>query len=875
MRTLNLFRKLSLRRNSTPKDHLARLLRFKYSAFEMLTDSNTQLLRIITDIEEKLRGDQTFGMSYVRAQADRAMFHTLRMVKNLDDLSQQRYPALLEVYGSIEAELRKALGQKNEEGPVGLVCTLDHIAREMVDSVGAKIANLGEMHSRLGLPVPEGFAITAQGFSTFLSYNNLFEKIDAKKMEIDPRSVGSIAESSRQIQQMIMSAEIPPELNAAILESYRLMGERIGRNKTHFRDVLVALRSSASGEDREGSFAGQYLTLLNVTPEGLIPAYKEVVASLYSAPAIAYRLDKGIRDEDMAMSVACLEMIDAVASGVVYTSHPFNLLDDNILITAVWGLGPYAVEGRITPDSYRVDKDDVNHILNTTVSHKQVQLVARPDGGACEIPVEKDRQDVPCLTPSQMGALAGYALTLERHYKGPQDIEWALDRQGRLVLLQTRPLRVRSLDLHAGPIPSVSDRPLISGGTTAYPGVACGPAYRVNSEEDLVDFPEGAILVARSPSPKFATVMRRARAILTDLGSVAGHMASLAREFSVPTILDTRVATSTVSTGMEITVDAYSGRVYRGFIPELAALQKVAEPPMRGTPVYEALEKIAGLIVPLNLTDPKSSAFGPRSCKTLHDMGRLMHEVSYAELFQIGDLAAGNEGFAVRLDARIPLDLYVSDLGGGIVPQKEDARRIGIEDVASVPFKALLKGMTHDSFRRDSLRPVNLGGFVSVMMEQMTAPPPDGVGFGEGSFAIVSESYLNFSSRVGYHYGALDAYCAPGVDRNHIGFSFKGGAADYVRRNRRVRAIALILRELDFAVETHEDSVNARLQKSACDVITDRLDMLGRLIVYTRQMDMLMHSEESVQAVADDFLSGNYTLDRIRHQGELTRKPPG
>ena len=163
--------------------------------------------------------------------------------------------------------------------------------------------------------------------------------------------------------------------------------------------LRVSLRSSATGEDSELSFAGQYLSVLNVTPDQLISTYKQVVASLYTPPAIAYRLNKGIRDEDIAMSVACLEMIDSVASGVIYTRHPFNFLDDNIMITAVWGLGPYAVEGRITPDSYTVDKKDLNHILSTVVSHKPVHLTNLPEGGLQELPVEPENQDAPCLSP--------------------------------------------------------------------------------------------------------------------------------------------------------------------------------------------------------------------------------------------------------------------------------------------------------------------------------------------------------------------------------------------------------------------------------------------------------------------------------------------
>jgi pyruvate,water dikinase len=230
-------------------------------------------------------------------------------------------------------------------------------------------------------------------------------------------------------------------------------------------------------------------------------------------------------------------------------------------------------------------------------------------------------------------------------------------------------------------------------------------------------------------------------------------------------------------------------------------------------------------------------------------------------MFRIGDLLSGKEGFAVKLEAAIPLDLYVIDLGGGISLGREGMKRIKMEDISSAPFRALLQGMTHEAFQRSQPRPVNFSGFFSVMREQMIAPPEAADHFGEKSFAIISDQYLNFSSRVGYHYSALDAYCGPAVNMNYITFSFKGGAADDVRRNRRVRAIALILKELDFVVDVKGDRVDAHFQKYECELIREKLELTGKLLLYTRQMDMLMQDEATVQALARNFLAGNYSLE--------------
>jgi pyruvate,water dikinase len=183
--------------------------------------------------------------------------------------------------------------------------------------------------------------------------------------------------------------------------------------------------------------------------------------------------------------------------------------------------------------------------------------------------------------------------------------------------------------------------------------------------------------------------------------------------------------------------------------------------------------------------------------------------------------------------------------------------------------------MLHEEVRAREPRPVQLSGLMAVMREQMLAAPNVEERFGDRSYAIISDKYLNFSSRVGYHYSVLDAYCGDTVNKNYITFSFKGGAADDVRRGRRVRAIAIVLMGLDFSVEVKGDRVDARLQKYEAPVIQAKLDLIGRLLIFTRQMDMLMTSEAGVEAVAKNFLQGNYGLDMGAIAGSSPETAPG
>jgi len=834
--------------------------RRKYKHFQELLESNAELLKIVTDMEVKLRGEQVYGMSYIRAQATRAVFHTLRMAGSFDNLSGAPNARLREKVEEIQNKIKEDLESRKEFHGARHVLPYMAITRDMVDAVGGKSANLGEILNRVGLPVPRGFAITTSAFQDFFAHAGIWTEIKRIKLTIMPEVPETLEEASEEIQRLVITAPMPPELEREILDAHARLAQECGREPD---SLSVALRSSAIGEDSELSFAGQYLSMLNVSRDKILVTYRYVLASLYTSRAISYRLLKGIVDEDMGMSVACLEMIDSVASGVMYTRHPYNAHDDRVLLNAVWGLGPYAVDGVVTPDSQSLARGTLEP-QDVRVVEKPVQLVCGAGGSLVETPVPEERRAVPCLTREQAQTLGRYALALEEHYGTAQDIEWALTPRGRLLILQSRPLGlVAGQSVVPAGMPRIEGREVLaSGGEVAQPGIGSGPAHVVLSDDDLADFPEGGVLVAAHSSPKFMVLMQKAQAIITDFGSITGHMASLSREFGVPTILGLKTATRDIKNGMAVTVDAYSGRVFAGEVEELLAFKAPKAAHMQGTPVHEVLSRVAAHIIPLHLIDPKADNFRVRGCSTIHDVMRLLHERCYAEMFKLSDMASGKDGVAQRLKAKTGLDLHVIDLGGGVRAGTNRRGELHPEDVESRPFKSLLDGLTLDQEQLTTPRPVQVKGLLSVMGQQMISnPSAGGQRFGDRSYAIISDKYINFSSRVGYHYGVLDCYCGRTVSKNYITFSFKGGAADDLKRARRARAIGLILEANGFTVEVQGDRVVGRLQKHDTDVILEKLWLMGKLLQFTRQTDMLMVDDRSVRAMADCFLSGKYVLD--------------
>ncbi len=860
-RLYSIFKKKTKQRHSD--HHVMNVFRMKYANFKALLESNSELLKIITDIEEKLRGQDVFGMAYIRSHSARIIFHAARMVKSFENLSGREYQHLSERIDHIQHTIKAELERKVHSLVMEYVLPYDRITKEMVDFVGGKNANLGEIGNRADIPVPAGFAITTRAFEIFLQANELTDEIRKQMMEVVASQPETIVRLSEAIQRLFLEAEVPADIANGISEAYtNLCAKSVSGRK----NINIAMRSSAIGEDSELSFAGQYVSALNVPPTRIIQEYKKILASLFTPRAISYRLHMGIPFEDVVMSVACVEMIPAKASGVMYSRHPFNVLENNVIINAVWGLGPYVVDGTVTPDSYTLSKDSEPILLDSKISEKPVLLTTRPDGFLMQQPVAPELRKQPCLSEDQLKTLVRYAVQLENHFQGPQDMEWAVDPDGHLYILQARPLR---LEGKIGPNEKGETQRLpgytllLEGGDTAYPGVGFGRAHHVSSEDDIISFPEDGVLIAAHPSPQYVIVMPKARAIVTDSGSVLGHMASLAREFKVPALLNTQSATAKVEHGAQITVDAYSGRVYLGRVAELIEMKIQRGAFMIDTPVYKTLQKMADLIVPLNLVDPKSPDFVPQNCRTIHDIMRLVHELSYSELFQISDLAAGRGRISKKLEAALPIDLYIIDLDGGLRDGIQALPKVTVTDLTSVPFKALLKGMLREDLQSLEPRPIEIKGFFSVISEQMLSPPNLAAErFGEKSYAIISDKYLNFSSRVGYHYSVLDCYCGKTSTKNYINFQFKGGAADDVRRNRRARLIEKVLGELAFLVEVQGDRVTARFAKQEPEVIEEKLDYLGRLLVFTRQMDMLMRNEESITYLADCFQKGEYNFDR-------------
>lgn len=831
-------------------DTVLRSFRMQYMHFKDLLLSNAELGTIMAEIDEKLRGSALFGMNEIRAMATRSVFHALRMVTALNAISGNRYAVLPDMVDHINARITTILDSKPQPDLRELTIPLAEVNREFVDVVGGKCANLGELRNNAGIPTPPGFAITTAAYNAFLNAEGLRDEILKLLRDASPDAPATVVAVSDAIFKTIDQVRVPDHVMEALYETWDTIFDAPLQTR-------AALRSSAISEDGILSFSGQYRTILGVTRDTLESAFREVLGSLFSPRAITYRIHHGVSFEQCAMGMACIEMVDAVSSGIIFSRHPVDPLSDEMVLNAIWGLGAYAVDGIIEPDTWHIKPGKKPKISSSVIADKGVRLVSTPEGKHEEV-VPQELRTKPSLTTEQVFELAAIASKLDAHYHHPQDIEFAVNTKGQIMILQSRPMRLASAQHNGkGSEPIAGADLLLSGADIACPGIGCGPAVQAASLSNLSDFPEHGVLIAPHSLPNYVLVMNRAQAIITEAGSITGHMASLAREFNVPTILNVKHATERIQNGQILTVDAITGRVYGGEVPELLALKPEREFKMADSPVHATLRQVADQIIPLHLLDPKSALFKPESCTTLHDVMRFVHELCYTEMFRISDRASDAGSVSCQLKVKLPIDFHLIDLGGGL--KDVDGPYVFIEQVQSLPLNALLAGMMRPEVHIRGPRPVNMSGFLSVMNQHILEPPTAQASrFGEKSYGIVSDKYLNFSSRVGYHYSVVDAYCDQNMSKNYITFQFKGGAADEVRRERRVRCIAIILSRLGFTTEVRGDMTQAKFQKYSLEETQERLDQLGRLLIVTRQMDMLMNSEGAVTLMADNFLNGVY-----------------
>lgn len=431
------------------------------------------------------------------------------------------------------------------------------IDKNDLELAGGKGANLGEMVSA-GFTVPNGFAITVYAYDLFLEQNGLSEKIYPLLKKTNVENPDELENTSRSIQRLIKSGELPEEIVKEVISSYKKLS---GQSKGE----LVAVRSSATAEDLpKASFAGQQASFLNIKGEANLLNYiRDCWASLFTARSIFYRVENKIPHEKVKISVIVQKMVQSEVSGVMFTIDPVTNKKDNLVIEAVWGLGEMIVQGAVIPDKYVIQKETF-YILSKEISDQRLQLI-KVGSETNEVEVPKKVRELPKLSNEEIVKLAKVGELLQAHYYFPQDVEWA--KEGKdIYIIQTRPITTMGEEKKIGEIEGeikVLDTPLLKG-SPASPGMATGPVRVLQSTREIEKVQKGDILVAPMTSPDFVPAMKRAAAIVTDKGGQTSHAAIVSRELGIPCVVGTNDATSKLKDEMIITVNGETGLIFLG-----------------------------------------------------------------------------------------------------------------------------------------------------------------------------------------------------------------------------------------------------------------------------------------------------------------------
>ena len=803
----------------------------RYLQYKRLLAANSAILTTVADIQVKMDEGFLFDMRYVREACDRLGQEVEAMVGALNGMAGGRYSALDTVRQQVASLVEEELvGAKLQPGPLAL--PLAEVRQGLF--FGGKAEKLAEL-TRLGLTVPAAFGVSAYAQKLFFESGGLEDFIGEAIAQSHIRNLESLRDAGEAIQAKIMSQPLPPELSRAIAEQL-----------ANLSSSRVAVRSSALQEDSFFSFAGQFETVLNVPRDQVEERYKEVIASQFTPRALYYCHASGFSYQELAMGVLVMEMVPVQCAGVLYTDDPRG--GEGAIINAVSGLGSLAVGGVVEPDIYRVEDGGMaaQHVGEKTHMH-----VAAPEGGVLDVPTPADLQG-PCLAEDQVLALAELGNRVKKHFHLPQDIEWALDTQGSFYLLQARPLRV-SARLKADYLPPQikGAEMLLSNSIIASRGAGAGPVYLLQGE-GLDDIPQDAVLVTPRALPEYGVVVGRVAAVVCEAGSATSHLATVMREARIPALFGAKGATAALQPGSLVTVDAYYGNVYAGRVEELLKAPRGGDDAVRQTRAYKVLERVLQHITPLNLLDPRGANFRPEGCRTYHDITRFAHEKAMEELFQVSAGRLDEEG-ARRLVSTIPLELNIIDLGGGLSPEAANLVKVRPEHLTSRPMLAYWRGVSAVGWQGP--KPVDLAGFMSVVMTTATDTNIT-ERLHEKNFAIITHDYMNLSNRLGFHFATIEAFLgAPG--ESYVSFTFYGGGAELPRRMRRVRFLTRILEDLDFRVEPKEDSITARIDGYDADTLEGKLEVLGRLMMVSKQLDMVMLSEDAVEQYYREFSQGH------------------
>jgi pyruvate,water dikinase len=777
-----------------------------FSNFRRILDLNNAALAHMAEMEQALGGEYIFDRPFLENSVRRISSLVHHCVYCLNALTGNAYVDLYDRYQDILALLDAILAGGHDGFSQDPVLALDDIGWELEPLVGIEAVCLAELGRHAGVAVAPGFVLTAGGVDALLGRQGADNPVTARE----------------DVEQALARA---------------LGGLPRGRGELR----IVGVRAGEESAEPGGDGPGDAFSMTLDRPEMNSDIAGDTAAE---ARALAGRIAREAAAVPQTLAVLVLMLSPGVVRGTVRTrAHD---APDLLAVTA-------RERGAQTGDTFLLRRVHPFEPVRSEITPKPAGQ--RFAGGLrATDPISRGLDRGSALAgPAVLMSLAETAMALERMIGSPVEARWGETQDGACVISRVRPL------------PALPDAPtgqdlagelagaevLARGGQLVQSGVAAGRAVLVREDMEPADFPLGAVAVARTASPRLSPVLRMASAVVTEYGTAAGHLATVARELRLPAIFGLAGVTRAVAAGQDVTVDAGEGVVYAGVLDALLRHAAAGGDLYPTDPEYRTLRRLLRFLMPLHLVDPQSPMFTALGCRTMHDILHYCHDRAVEELAHFQERRPGVGSLrARRMRLAVPMDMRVLDIGGGVAPGEGELSSAG--DVRSVPLAIFLRGLERPEAWSSEAADLRVGDIMASlprtmgMLESAPASATD-------TLALAGADYLNLSLRTGYHFSVVDALLGEDGSRNYVYFRFAGGLTAGKRRERRARFLARVLEVMDFMVSRDGDLVVGRLKLVEEESMHAALETLGALTAYCRQLDTAMRDDADVDRVFADF----------------------
>lgn len=790
-------------------------VRFLFRTFKRILGLNTLALERMAQMDRALGGEYVFDKSFLESSVRDICRLTHLVAYHLNGMADEAHVALYDASLAVKDALEDILAGGMGSLSGRRVLPFSEIGWELEPLVGLANVGLAVLGRKMGLPAPDGFAVTVTGMRELVQSQEA-EEARAEVLHAVAELFARLG-GSRRLEISFVSAG-PEGAGKILAEAGAETAE----------DALRAIARFA----KEHAAAGPLAACVRPRLTGVVQGTLQTLAHDPSLPP-----------------------------AMLAVAEPPGAVRDSASAGDAQGRDALA-------DRYWLSRTAPHIPLRTRLAEKQL---AAPLPGGAPLDLSRGRmlRGSAWLLPEQAALLARLGLAAERALDSPCLLSWALTAEGDFLLTGLEPAETAypdwaedMCDVESG-CPGEEDL-LLRGGQIACSGVGAGAVALLDDDTLPDSVPLGSVGVARAATPALSRIVPRLGALLTEVGTAASHLATVARENRVPAVFGLKGAVGLAS-GTMVTVDAEQAAVYRGVAEGLlrqAAMQRARE---GAEPEFLVLRRLLRHIRPLNLVDPAADNFHPEECRTCHDIIHFAHERAVELLVSIDPTRRGGLGAPRRLREDSPFELRIVDVGGGLAEgddRPESAHQAGggnqagdvaLADITSLPLRAFLEGLLLREVRREAPARLALGDILSGMGRtgQALSAPAGGAGL---NLALAGSDYANITLRLGYHFSVVDAVVSDKPEQTFVYFRFAGGFASDDRRARRAGLILRVLERLGFRASRKGDLVVGKRKMLETAEALETLRLLGALSAYTRQLDVELASDADVERFASGFL---------------------